>query len=64
MGHIAKWHMAPANIIEAFAKGLSRIPADYAVIWQYLSDSEPPPGLPSHIKLLKWMPQQQLLGES
>lgn len=60
-GHFAKWEYAPPETLAAFVEGLTKIPSEYAVFWQF-NGQQKPTNLPKNIQLHKWLPQKELLS--
>uniref|UniRef100_A0A183D5S3 glucuronosyltransferase n=1 Tax=Gongylonema pulchrum TaxID=637853 RepID=A0A183D5S3_9BILA len=58
-GTILNWKEAPAEQREAFAEALNKLP-DYRIIWACRQC--PAMNLGSHVRLLDWIPQQELLN--
>uniref|UniRef100_A0A183DGT3 glucuronosyltransferase n=1 Tax=Gongylonema pulchrum TaxID=637853 RepID=A0A183DGT3_9BILA len=58
-GTILDWKEAPAERREAFAIALNKLP-DYRIIWACRRC--PAMNLGRHIRLLDWVPQQEILS--
>jgi len=52
----------PPNIVDAFIRVFSRIPQIVFWKWEKTSDETMESKLPPNVKILTWLPQQDLLG--
>ncbi|MCP4061171.1 MAG: glycosyltransferase family 1 protein [Pseudoalteromonas sp.] len=58
-GTVVDWAHAPRRIMSAVTGTLEKL-SDYRIIWGFKSQ-ENRPAVSSHIRLMKWMPQNDLL---
>jgi len=59
MGSVLAEKDFPPHILSAFVEAFSKIPQ--RVIWKWNAAS--PSGVTPNVKLLKWLPQQDILGK-
>jgi len=57
LGSVTKGSLMPAEMRQKIVRVLSQLPQK--VLWKYDSEID---GLPKHIKLIKWAPQQDILA--
>lgn len=58
LGSNAKSTMMPKKTLEQFIIAFSRLP--YKVLWKFENDDLP--GKPDNVHIMKWVPQQTVLG--